>query len=123
MPYTYDDQLIDAVAVRRRRLSLALLFGRQRLRRTWSDRVSTFMISAILAVLACAACVAISFVTHLLSSDPALQRNRPGAPGGNSPTAAVSTVLPSPGTSPGGSSTSPVHGAKNPSSAASGARR
>lgn len=76
--YTYDDQVIDAVRVRRQRLAQALLHRDQRLRRQWSERVGAFLVSAFLAVLACAACVAVSFVINLLSSDGTLQR--PGAP-------------------------------------------
>lgn len=67
--YGYDEQLIDAVAVRRRRIETALMFGDQRLRRAWSDRARTFVLAAFLAVIAAAGCVAVSFVTDLLSRD------------------------------------------------------
>ncbi len=76
MAYEYDDQLIDATAVRRERLTAALLYGRNRLRRQWSDRLRTALISAFLTVLICAGCVAVSFVTTLLADDPALASNR-----------------------------------------------
>ncbi len=69
MSYGYDEQLIDAVAVRRRRIEAALMFGDQRLRRAWSDRTRTFVLAAFFAVLAAAGCVAVSFVTNLLSKD------------------------------------------------------
>jgi hypothetical protein len=75
--YGYDEQLIDAVAVRRRRIESALMFGDQRLRRGWSDRVRTFVIAAFLAVIAAAACVAVSFVAHLLSTDTTIRPNSP----------------------------------------------
>jgi hypothetical protein len=69
MSYGYDEQLIEAVAVRRRRIESAFMFGDQRLRRAWSDRARTFVYAAFVAVLAAAACVAVSFVTNLLSKD------------------------------------------------------
>ena len=80
MSYGYDDQLIDAVGVRRRRIEAALMFGDQRLRRVWADRVRTFVLAAFLAVIAAAACVAVSFVTQLLSSDPTVRPTTPVAP-------------------------------------------
>lgn len=73
--YSYDDQLIDSVRVRRQRLAHALLHREERLRRQWTDRVGTFLAGAFLAVLACAACVAVSFVMHLLSTDTSLSRS------------------------------------------------
>lgn len=73
--YSYDDQFIDSVRVRRRRLAHALLYRDARLKRQWTDRVGTFAAGAVLAALACAACVAVSFVLHLLSSDTSLSRS------------------------------------------------
>jgi hypothetical protein len=78
--YGYDDQLIDAVAVRRRRIESALLFGDQRLRRTWSDRTRTFVVAAFLTVVAAAGCEAVSFVTHLLSTDTTIRPTSPVVP-------------------------------------------
>lgn len=69
MAYTYDDQLVDAVAVRRRRLTLALLFGADRQRRQWSDQLMMFLVSAFVAALLAAGCVATSFVTNLLAEE------------------------------------------------------
>lgn len=67
MTYSYDEQLIDAVAVRRRRLTGALLHGTSRLRRQFSDRLVTFTVGAGLSVLIAAGCVAVSFVRDLLA--------------------------------------------------------
>ena len=80
MYYVYDEQLIDAVTVRRRRIESALMFGDQRLRRAWSDRVRTFVLAAFLAVIAAAACIAVSFVTQLLSKDTTIRPTSPVAP-------------------------------------------
>lgn len=76
MAYDYDDQLIEATAVRRGRLAHALLYGQERLHRRWNDRVGTHLASAFLAVLICAVCVAISFVIRLFSEDPMMNRPR-----------------------------------------------
>ncbi|ANP26655.1 hypothetical protein DAD186_00960 [Dermabacter vaginalis] len=73
--YTYDDQLLDAVKVRRKRLAQALLHRSERLRRTWTDGLGNMLGSIFLAVLACAVCVAVSFVMHLLATDTTFKRN------------------------------------------------
>ena len=64
------------------------MFGDQRLRRAWSDRTRTFVLAAFFAVLAAAGCVAVSFVTNLLSKDDTVTPNshvvvshRAGPPG------------------------------------------
>lgn len=69
MSYEYDDQLIDATAVRRRRVVGALLHGRLRTQRQWNDRLGLLVASVFVAVLVCAGCVGVSFVTDLLSRD------------------------------------------------------
>lgn len=75
MTYSYDDQLIDAVAVRRRRLAGALLLGPDRVRQAPVDRVRTLLGGGVLAAVLAAGCVAGSFVAQLMSDE---QRMRPG---------------------------------------------
>lgn len=70
MSYTYDEQLIDAVAVRRSRLVGALLHGPKRLRHAFCDRLMTYAVSAGLSVVVAAACIGVSFVTDLLARSP-----------------------------------------------------
>jgi len=65
--YSYDEQLIDATWVRRKRLTGALLHGPGRLRREFSNLWMTFMASGLIAALISAGCVAVSFVVHLLA--------------------------------------------------------
>ena len=72
--YTYDDQLLDAVKVRRKRLAQALLHRSERLRRTWTDGLGTMLGSIFFAVLACAVCVGVSFVMNLIANDTAFKR-------------------------------------------------
>ena len=76
MPYAYDDQLIDAVAVRRKRLLAGFLFGVKRTRTIWQDRVSTFMGSLILAVVICAVCGAIAFVMAIFRTEALKQQQQ-----------------------------------------------
>lgn len=78
LPYAYDDQLIDAVAVRRKRLLAGFLFGMKRTRRIWRDRLSTFAVSLIMAVVICAVCVGVSFVTSILRAEALKQQQRYG---------------------------------------------
>ena len=76
LPYAYDDQLIDAVAVRRKRLLAGFLFGMKRTRRIWRDRLSTFAVSLIMAVVICAVCVGVSFVTSILRAEALKQQQQ-----------------------------------------------
>lgn len=77
MAYDHDEQLIEATAVRRTRLARALLFGEHRLLRSWTDRVGTHLAAAFLAVLACAGCVAASFIINLFANDDRMGRTAP----------------------------------------------
>jgi len=76
VPYAYDDQLIDAVAVRRKRLLAGFLFGVRRTRTIWQDRLSTFVGSLILAVIICAVCVAIAFVMSIFRAEALKQQQQ-----------------------------------------------
>ncbi|MFJ2814554.1 MULTISPECIES: hypothetical protein [unclassified Streptomyces] len=60
----YDNQLLESVSVRRRRLRDALLFGAQRQRRTSDERVGKVFTGVVIAAVVCAGCVGWSFVSH-----------------------------------------------------------
>ncbi|MCQ9183186.1 hypothetical protein KMT30_29905 [Streptomyces sp. IBSBF 2953] len=60
----YDSQLLESVAVRRRRLRDALLFGAQRQRRAVDERVGKAVAGMVVAAVLCAGCVGWSFVSH-----------------------------------------------------------
>ena len=62
MARQYDTQLIESVAVRRRRLREAWLFGSARSRNTLDEGVSKLFASAAIAAVVCAGCVGYSFV-------------------------------------------------------------
>lgn len=58
----YDTQLLESVAVRRRRLRDALLFGRLRARRTLDENLVKAFIGLVIAAVLCAGCVGWSFI-------------------------------------------------------------
>lgn len=66
VPDHRDRTLIEEARTQRMRLGSALLHGRIDERHTVNDNVGRFVGSLIVAALACAVCVGISFVTDLL---------------------------------------------------------
>ncbi|MEV0178408.1 hypothetical protein AB0I54_03730 [Streptomyces sp. NPDC050625] len=60
----YDNQLLESVSVRRRRLRDALLFGAKRQRRSLDERVGKTFAGVVIAAVLCAGCVGWSFVSH-----------------------------------------------------------
>ncbi|GAA3638960.1 hypothetical protein GCM10022200_22940 [Microbacterium awajiense] len=83
-----DTALIEQARIQRQRLAAALLYGRIDERRTVNDHAKRLMGSLILAAVACAVCVGISFVADLLTGQAQ------AAP------AAVSTAAPTSGGTP-----------------------
>lgn len=67
MPDQRDTVLIEQARLQRNRLGAALLHGRIEERRTVNDHMRRLVGSIIVAAVACAVCVGISFVTDLLS--------------------------------------------------------
>jgi hypothetical protein len=92
----YDAQLIESVAVRRRRLREAWLFGEARFRQTLDEGVIKMFTSVAVAAVACAGCVGWSFIQDQRGQGPA---------GPTSPSPSAS-VTPS-GTPSGSPSTTP----------------
>ncbi|MFE9773844.1 hypothetical protein ACFYOV_19665 [Streptomyces sp. NPDC005931] len=62
--HDYDNQLLESVSVRRRRLRDALLFGAQRQRRTLDERLGRVSVGLVVAAVLCAGCVGWSFLSH-----------------------------------------------------------
>jgi hypothetical protein len=60
----YDTQLLESVAVRRRRLRDALLYGKLRHRRTLDETYAKTFIGLIIAAVLCAGSVGWSFIQH-----------------------------------------------------------
>ncbi|MET0735627.1 MAG: hypothetical protein ABWY55_08290 [Microbacterium sp.] len=67
MPDQRDTVLIEQAKIQRMRLGSALLHGHIGERRTVNDNMRRLMGSLIIAAVACATCVGISFVTQLLA--------------------------------------------------------
>lgn len=71
MPDQQDKTIIEAARTQRMRLGSALLYGRLDERRTVNDNIKRFIGSVIVAALACAVCVGVSFVSDLLATQAA----------------------------------------------------
>jgi cation transporter-like permease len=82
MPDQRDAVLVEAARTQRMRLGSALLYGRIDERRTVNDNVRRIVASVIVAALACATCVGVSFVSDLLAQQAAAKAStsQPAAP-------------------------------------------
>ncbi len=66
MARDFDAQLLESVAVRRRRLRDALLWGSLRTRRSASEVLGRMVAGAVVAAVLCAGCVGWSFLQDQL---------------------------------------------------------
>lgn len=69
MARDYDSQLLESVAVRRRRLRDALVFGPERMRREADENLKKVLGSVALAAVLCAGCLGWSFVSDRVLGD------------------------------------------------------
>ncbi|MEV6736544.1 hypothetical protein AB0N14_06175 [Streptomyces sp. NPDC051104] len=77
MARDYDSQLLESVAVRRRRIRDALLFGAQRGgRRTMDERLGKMFAGIAIAAVLCAGCVGWSFLQATLAKQKAEQKGQ-----------------------------------------------
>ncbi|MFD0775710.1 TNT domain-containing protein [Streptomonospora algeriensis] len=77
MARDYDSQLLESVAVRRKRLREAVLFGPQRTRRRLDENIAKIIAGLVVSAVACAGSVGWSFLQHQLSSrEEAAQQER-----------------------------------------------
>jgi uncharacterized protein HemX len=76
MARDYDSQLLESVAVRRRRMRDALLFGAQRGRRTVDERLGKVFAGIAIAAVLCAGCVGWSFLQATLDKQKAEQKKQ-----------------------------------------------
>ena len=67
MARDFDAQLLESVAVRRRRLRDAVLWGSLRTRRSAPEIVSRLIVGAVVAAVLCAGCVGWSFLQEQLA--------------------------------------------------------
>ncbi len=80
MPDQHDAVLVDQARIHRMRLGAALLYGRIDERRTVNDHLRRLMGSLIITAVACAACVAVSFVVQLLADQEEAAQDATPAP-------------------------------------------
>jgi len=66
----YDTALLDSVAVRRRRLRDALVYGSLAIRRSYEENLGKAMASVAIAAVLGAGCVGWSFIRHQIATDP-----------------------------------------------------
>ncbi|WP_059013498.1 hypothetical protein [Streptomyces specialis] len=67
MARDYDSQLLESVAVRRRRLRDAVAFGSERTRRGLDENTGKIFGGIALAAVLCAGCVGWSFISHTMA--------------------------------------------------------
>ncbi|MEV0483144.1 hypothetical protein AB0I69_21365 [Streptomyces sp. NPDC050508] len=76
MARDYDSQLLESVAVRRRRMRDALLFGAQRTRRSADERLGKVFAGIAIAAVLCAGCVGWSFLQATLNKQQQQQEQQ-----------------------------------------------
>ncbi|MFG3252690.1 hypothetical protein [Streptomyces sp. NPDC048172] len=64
----FDSQLLESVAVRRRRLRDGVMFGAERSRRTVDEGIGKILGSVALAAVLCAGCVGWSFISERMAN-------------------------------------------------------
>ncbi|MFD9904965.1 hypothetical protein [Streptomyces sp. NPDC059063] len=79
----YDSQLLESVAVRRRRIRDAVLFGGERQRRSVDERMGKVFAGIVIAAVLGAGCVGWSFVAHRVMKEK---------PGGGAPSVTRSST-------------------------------
>jgi hypothetical protein len=75
----YDAQLLESVAVRRRRLRDALAWGSLRTKRSMADNMFRFLIGAAVAAAVCAGCVGWAFLQAQLEKQERERQERSAA--------------------------------------------
>jgi hypothetical protein len=93
MSGSYDTQVIESVAVRRRRLREAWLFGSDRIRNRLNEQTGKVFASIMIAAVACAGCAGVSYFKTSSAKEkekqqpvPAVTTPLPTAPVAPSPT-------------------------------------
>lgn len=75
MSGSYGTQVIESVAVRRRRLREAWLFGTERTKNTLNEQTGKVFASVVIGALACAGCAGVSYFKASAAEEE--QKNRP----------------------------------------------
>jgi len=80
----YDTQLLESVAVRRRRLRDALVYGSLAIRRSYEENVGRAVASMAAAAVLTAGCVGWSYVRHQIAVQESKDRQTVSPTGGGS---------------------------------------
>jgi hypothetical protein len=75
MSGNYGTQVIESVAVRRRRLREAWLFGSDRVRNTLNEQTGKLFASVMIGAIACAGCAGVSYFKSSQAKEN--QKNQP----------------------------------------------
>ena len=114
MSGNYGTQVIESVAVRRRRLREAWLFGAERAKNTLNEQTGKVFASIMIAAVACAGCAGVSVLQvlagqgeaepaahadrdHVRPGQPVTERSRPTGRTGGAATSAGAVVSMRPG--------------------------
>lgn len=73
MTREYDVQLLESVAVRRKRMRESLLWGRDRRERATMDNLKRLAAGVVLTAVACSGCVGWSFLQNVLAQQNSQQ--------------------------------------------------
>ena len=79
MSREHDAQLLESLAVRRKRMRESLLWGRGRRLRATADNIKLLGISIVLAAVACAGCVGWSLLRQVIAQQHSQQIPPPAA--------------------------------------------
>ncbi|MCB4208539.1 hypothetical protein [Arthrobacter sp. UM1] len=69
----YDQQVVEAVTLRRQRVQNAVFFGGARWRRQLPDQLRPLLMGVIVAAVIAAGCIATSFIVNLIEKQQAEQ--------------------------------------------------
>lgn len=79
MSGTYGTQVIESVAVRRRRLREAWLFGAERAKNTLNEQTGRVLASVMIGALACAGCAGVSYFKSAQAKEQQKQQPTPAS--------------------------------------------
>lgn len=85
MSGSYETQVIESVAVRRRRLREAWLFGAERSRNTLDEQTGKVFASVLIGALACAGCAGVSYFKSSMAAEEQQHQPTPTPSGPVSP--------------------------------------
>ena len=79
MSGNYGTQVIESVAVRRRRLREAWLFGAERAKNTLNEQTGKVLASVMIGAVACAGCAGVSYFKTSMAKEKQNQQPTPTA--------------------------------------------